>query len=193
MGGPDEVMFKAQMILHATSILLHYPLSNLDPSRTAPIRSCSANRIVTSGGGFNPHTRHAIASANEISRLITHPRPLMAHTPFFTCVVALSSIVHLNRWGICGAHYESDEYLLRQRIRLNIGALGELSRVWRSAEAARDQVRAVAREIHLAKKERQTASELWDGFVAEQMITGAGADEAMMEAEARGAPEGQTR
>lgn len=178
-GGPDEVMFKAHMILHATSILLHYPLSNLDPSNTTAIRSCAADQIVTSGGASNPHTRHAIASANEVSRMITHPVPLITHTPFFTCVVTLSSILHLNRWGICGVQDDSEEYLLRQRVRLGIGALGELSRVWQSAEAAKGQVRGVAREIHIAKKERQAVSDLWDGFVAEHVIADAAAEPIM--------------
>lgn len=184
-GGPDEVMFKAHMILHATSILLHYPLSSLDPSNTTAIRSCATDQIVTSRDGSNLHTRHAIASANEVSRMITHPVPLITHTPFFTCVVTLSSILHLNRWGICGVRDESDEYFLRQRVRLGIGALGELSRVWKSAEAAKDQVRGVAREIHIAKKERQAVSDLWDGFVAEQLISDTAADEPIMEVDVR--------
>lgn len=178
--GPDEVMFKAYIILHATSILLHYPLSNLDSSNTTAIRSCATDQIATSGGDSGLHTRHAIASANEVSRMITHPVSLITHTPFFTCVVTLSSILHLNRWGICAVQGDSDEYLLRQRVRLGIGALGELSRVWKSAEAAKDQVRGVAREIHIAKKDRQVVSDLWDGFVAEHMISDAAADEPIM-------------
>lgn len=181
VGGSDEVMFKACMILHATSILLHYPLSNIDPSATAPIRSCAADQIMSRHDGLDSHTRHAIASANEISRLVSHPVPLLAHSPFFTCVVGLSCIIHLNRWGKYAVQGDGDEYFLRQRIRLNIGALSELSRVWRSAEMARDQIRGVAREIHLAKKERQTTSELWEGFLAEQMIMDVAADEAMAE------------
>lgn len=184
-------MFKAYMILHATSILLHYPLSNLDPSHASRVRSCAMNQISTSGDGLDSHTRHAIASANEVTRLVTHPVPLTWHTPFFTCIVALASILHLNRWGTLGAAGGSssvvaDEGMLRQRIRLNIGALGELAKVWGSAGAAREQVRGVAREIHLAKKQQQAASELWNGFMAEQLIAEGDAGEPIMEVEAQG-------
>ena len=174
------------MILHATSILLHYPLSNLDPSHAARVRSCTTNQISTSGDGLGLHTRHAIASANEVTRLVTHPVPLAWHTPFFTCIVALASILHLNRWGTLGAGGGADEGMLRQRIRLNIGALGELARVWRSAGAAREQVRGVAREIHLAKRQQQAASELWNGFVAEQLIAEGETGEGLMEIEVQG-------
>lgn len=184
-GSSDEVMFKAHMILHATSILLYYPLSSLDPSNTTEIRSCSSDPIVTSGGSFNSHTRRAIASADEVSQMITHPVPLAAHTPFFTCAITLSSIIHLNRWGECDAHGDDDEYILRQRVRLSIGALGELARVWPSAEAAKHKVRGVAREIHIAKKERQAASDLWDGFVAEHMIADVAEDGPLMDMDSR--------
>lgn len=188
LGGNDEVMFKAYMIFHATSIMLHYPLSNLDPSHAATVRSCTTNQILTCGDGLGLHTRHAVASANEVTRLVTHPVPLAWHTPFFTCIVALASILHLNRWGTLGAGggAGTDEMMLRQRIRLNIGALGELARVWGSAGSAREQVRGVAREIHLAKRQQQAASELWNGFVAEQLIADGDSGEGLMEIEAQG-------
>uniref|UniRef100_A0A8H7K7W3 Zn(2)-C6 fungal-type domain-containing protein n=2 Tax=Bionectria ochroleuca TaxID=29856 RepID=A0A8H7K7W3_BIOOC len=166
-GTIDEMMFQAHMMINASSILVHYPHSQLNPSATKRIDSCAPSQPVTPGFTYNSHTRHVISAANEISKLIT-PSDLLCHTPFFVCVVSNASIVHINRWGSY-MHSEEDDVFLRQQISLNIGALNRLSQVWESARAAKEQIRSVAQEISQSRRqeEDEIRSGLWSEILGE--------------------------
>ncbi|KAJ0159459.1 hypothetical protein CTA2_9657 [Colletotrichum tanaceti] len=177
---PDEMIFQASMMTNATSIMLHQPHSQLDSSATRSVTSCAPHRPVPSGELFNSHTSHTVTSAAEISRMITHRAPLTSHTHFFTCVVTLSSIVHLSRWALFFVPHDDDE--LRQQIRLSIGALNALSAVWRAAGRAAGQVKGVAHDIYRSKKASQAAdpSHYWQGFSQEEVMNSIAADETIM-------------
>ena len=131
-----------------------------------------------SSNDFNLHTRHTITSANEISKLVTHRVPLLSHTHFFACVLTLSSIVHLSKWALYFIPHDDDD--LRQQIRLNIGALNQLSAVWKSANLASGQVKGVAQDIYRIKKSQQTNPVYWVGFTQDEMINSIAADETIM-------------
>ncbi|KAF4123202.1 Fungal Zn(2)-Cys(6) binuclear cluster domain [Geosmithia morbida] len=183
-GRIDEMMFQAHMMVNATSILLHQPHSQLDSSPAETITSCAPHQaVLTTGQPFNSHTRHVISSASAISRLVTLPRPptvaLTCHTHFFTCVLTLSSIVHLSKWALRFVQYDDDD--LRQLLRLNIGALSELSHVWPAADRARTQVRSVASEIYLAKKKVQATPHFWTGLTSDQVSSSIAADDDIIE------------
>lgn len=178
-GQLDEMMFQAHMMLHATSIMLHQPHSQLDSSATKDINSCAPYREVASGDLFNTHTKHTISSAVEISKLITHRVPLLSHTHFFTCVVTLSSTVHLSKWALSFIPHDEDD--LRQQIRLNIGALNRLAGVWRAADTARGQVKGVAQEIYRNKKQLQMNPQFWTGFTQEEMMNSIAADDSIFQ------------
>lgn len=163
-GHVDEMLFQAHMMRHATAILLHQPHSQLDSSPAESITSCAPHQAVhVTNKPFNAHTRHTLTAATAISHLVSLPVPaLTTHTHFFTCVLTLSSTVHLCKWALHFVQYDDDD--LRQILRLNIGALNELSKVWPAAERAKGQIRAVASEIFEAKKEVQQAPQFWMGL-----------------------------
>ncbi|KAK0621461.1 hypothetical protein B0T17DRAFT_291385 [Bombardia bombarda] len=173
----DEMMFQAHFITHACTIMLHQPLSQLDTSPVQAVTSCAPHRPVPSGDVFNEHTRHTITAACEISKMVTQAVPILSHTHFFTCVLTLSSIVHLSKWAI---YFIEDEEDLRQYIRLNIGALDKLSKVWKAANTAWGQVKGTAQDIYRQKKAQQISPAFWVGFTQEQMITSINADEGIM-------------
>ena len=173
----DEMMFQAHFMNHACTILLHQPHSQLDSSPTRSVTSCAPHSHVPSGDAFNTHTRHTITAACEISKMVTQAVPLLSHTHFFTCVITLSSIVHLSKWAL---FYIQDEEDLRQQIRLNIGALNRLSEVWKAASTASGQVKGVAQEIYRAKKAQQINPAFWVGFTQEEMISSLNTDEGIM-------------
>lgn len=173
----DEMMFQAHFINHACTILLHQPHSQLDSSPTRSVTSCAPHSHVPSGDAFNAHTRHTITAACEISKMVTQAVPLLSHTHFFTCVITLSSIVHLSKWAL---YYIQDEEDLRQLIRLNIGALNRLSEVWKAANTASGQVKGVAQEIYRAKKAQQINPAFWVGFTQDEMINSLNTDEGIM-------------
>ncbi|WDK15553.1 hypothetical protein CGRA01v4_06834 [Colletotrichum graminicola] len=175
---PDEMIFQANMMTNATSIMLHQPHSQLDSTPARSVTSCAPHRPVPSGDLFNAHTNHTVTSAAEISKMITHRVPLTSHTHFFTCVVTLSSIVHLSKWALFFVPHDDDE--LRQQIRLNIGALNKLSTVWKAAGRASGQVRAVAQDIYRSKKTSQTSPSYWQGYTQEEVMNSIAADETIM-------------
>ncbi|KAI2602792.1 hypothetical protein GGR54DRAFT_468517 [Hypoxylon sp. NC1633] len=174
----DEMMFQAHMINNACSIILHQPLSQLDSSPTREVTACAPHRAVQSGDNFNIHTRHIITAACEISKMVTYNVPITSHTHFFTCVLTLSSIVHLSKWALEVFIHDEDD--LRQQIRLNIGAFNKLKIVWKAASRASDQVKGVAQEIYRAKRAQQSNPSFWVGFSHEEMISSVAADESIM-------------
>lgn len=174
----DEMMFQAHMMMNATSIMLHQPFSQLDTTLTQNITSCSPYEPVMAGSAFNAHTRHTIEAACAISELVTHRVPLLSHSHFFTCVVTLSSIVHLSKWAVFFVPHDDDD--LRQQIRLNIGALSHLSRVWNAADRARNQVRTVARDIYQLKKQQQSNPQYWLGYSQQEMLSSMAQDESII-------------
>ncbi|KAI1488773.1 N-terminal binuclear Zn cluster-containing/DNA binding domain-containing protein [Biscogniauxia mediterranea] len=173
----DEMMFQAHMINHACSIILHQPLSQLDSSPARDVTACAPHNAVQSGDNFNIHTKHIITAACEISKMVTYNVPITSHTHFFTCVLTLSSIVHLSKWALYYVHDEDD---LRQQIRLNIGALNKLSGVWKAAANASAQVKGVAQEIYHEKKARQSNPSYWVGFSQEEIMGTMAADDGIM-------------
>ncbi|KAK0646653.1 hypothetical protein B0T16DRAFT_329982 [Cercophora newfieldiana] len=173
----DEMMFQAHFITHACTIMLHQPFSQLDTSPVQAVNSCAPHRPVASGDNFNAHTRHTITAACEISKMVTQAVPITSHTHFFTCVLTMSSIVHLSKWAL---YFIEDEEDLRQQIRLNIGALNKLSKVWKAANTAWGQVKSVAQEIYREKKAHQISPAFWVGFTQEQMISSINADDGIM-------------
>ncbi|KAF7924984.1 uncharacterized protein EAE98_007072 [Botrytis deweyae] len=150
-GKLDEMLFQANMITEAATIVLHRELSELDSSITTPITSCAPHHPIMPGSNYNIHASKTITAAQSISKLITLPVPLIRHTHFFTCVVTLASVVHLSCWSVLYPTLNDDD--LKQQLKLNTGALKTLWQVWPSAGRAFGQVKGVASEIWQRKKE----------------------------------------
>ncbi|KAK8139335.1 hypothetical protein PG984_002715 [Apiospora sp. TS-2023a] len=178
-GQLDEMMFQAHMINHACTIILHQPHSQLDSSPARDVTACAPHQTVKSGDTFNTHTKHIITAAAAISKMVTYAVPITSHTHFFTCVLTLSSIVHLSKWALYFVHPGNDEDL-RQQIRLNIGALNKLSGVWKAAGRASGQVKGVAQEIYRAKKARLDNAQFWVGYTQEEIVSSIASDESIM-------------
>jgi hypothetical protein len=152
-GQLDEMMFQAHMMLHAISILLHQPHSQLDPSPTYYINACAPNTPAISSDTLNAHTIRTIQSANEISKLVTHRVSLLSHTHFFAYMLTLSSTIHLSKWSLTFVPQNDDS--LRQNIRLNIGALVKYSEMWPAAQHLTKQVKTIAQDVYQMKAGQQ--------------------------------------
>ncbi|TVY22851.1 Transcription factor [Lachnellula hyalina] len=147
----DEMLFQAHMITAATTVQLHRELSELDSSVAKDVTSCAPHKEIVPGESYNVHAAKTVQAAQDISKLIAIPVPLLKHTHFFTCVVTLGSIVHLSCWSLLMPLTHDDD--LRQQLRLNTGALKTLWQVWPSAGRAFRQVKGVAQDIFAAKKQ----------------------------------------
>ncbi|MCJ1468811.1 hypothetical protein MMC07_007441 [Pseudocyphellaria aurata] len=147
-GKVDEMLFQAHIIMRAAFIYLHRPRSNLLFATIQETTACTRpEEYVNPISSLHVHAAKAIHAANELSNLIALPFPLSRHTPFFTCTVTISAIIHLAAYSVSA--YDDGGAALRERIQLSTGALKVLSAVWPIAGAILLQVKEVAREIFI--------------------------------------------
>ncbi|KAI9056079.1 hypothetical protein LZ554_001008 [Drepanopeziza brunnea f. sp. 'monogermtubi'] len=177
-GQLDEMLFQAHMITEATTILLHREASELDSSVARNVTSCAPHKAVTPGVSYNIHAAKTIQAAQDISKLIQLPFPLVKHTHFFTCVVTLASIVHLSCWSCLMPLVHDDD--LKQQLRLNTGALKTLWQIWPSAGKAFGQVKGVAQEIYAGKKQAAEVG-FWANLSEDEVMRSMIEDRTIME------------
>ncbi|TXB98596.1 hypothetical protein FocTR4_00012787 [Fusarium oxysporum f. sp. cubense] len=173
----DEMLFQAHMITHATSILLHQPYSQLNSILSQSNNQADQYDSVSSRDDFNNHTKNIIQAATEISKLVTHRVSLLSHSHFFSYVVTMSSIIHLNRWAIFTPDTENN---LRQVLRLNIGALSRMSLVWSASERESSSVKSMARSIYQVKKQHRVLPQFWISMTHDEAMDRIAADDAMI-------------
>ncbi|PMD65312.1 uncharacterized protein K444DRAFT_518763 [Hyaloscypha bicolor E] len=177
-GQLDEMLFQAHMITEATTILLHREHSELDSSVARNVDSCAPHKPIIPGQSYNIHAAKTIQAAQDVSKLIQLPVPLVKHTHFFTCVVTLASIVHLSCWSVMMPLVHDDD--LKQQLRLNTGALKTLWQVWPSAGMAFGQVKGVAQEIYAAKKQAAEVG-FWANLTEDEVMRSMIEDQTIME------------
>ncbi|PVH75515.1 hypothetical protein DL98DRAFT_498285 [Cadophora sp. DSE1049] len=177
-GQLDEMLFQAHMITEATTILLHREASELDSSVARNVTSCAPHKAVMPGPTHNVHAAKTIQAAQDISKLIQLPVPLVKHTHFFTCVVTLASIVHLSCWSVLMPLMHDDD--LKQQLRLNTGALKTLWQVWPAAGKAFGQVKGVAQEIYAGKKQAAEVG-YWANLTEDEVMRSMIEDQSIME------------
>ncbi|KUJ23015.1 uncharacterized protein LY89DRAFT_635115 [Mollisia scopiformis] len=177
-GQLDEMLFQAHMITEATTILLHREHSELDSTVARNVTSCAPHKPIVPGQSYNVHAAKTIQAAQDISKLIQLPVPLVKHTHFFTCVVTLASIVHLSCWSVLMPGIHDDD--LKQQLRLNTGALKSLWQIWPSAGKAFDQVKGVAREIYANKKHAAEVG-FWSNLSDDEVMRSMIEDQTIME------------
>ncbi|KAG9239109.1 hypothetical protein BJ875DRAFT_243226 [Amylocarpus encephaloides] len=165
-GQLDEMLFQAHMITEATTVVLHREFSELDSSVAKDVTSCAPYKSIAPGESYNIHAAKMVQAAQDISKLISLPVPLIKHTHFFTCVTTLGSIVHLTCWSTLMPYMQDDD--LKQQLRLCTGALKTLWQVWPSAGKAFGQVKGVAQEIFAAKK-LAVESGYWASFSQDEV------------------------
>jgi len=174
----DEMLFQAHMITEGSTVLLHREHSELDSSVAKNVTSCAPHKSIVPGESYNVHAAKTIQAAQDISKLITLPVPLVKHTHFFTCLVTLASIVHLSCWSALLPVIHDDD--LKQQLKLNTGALKTLWQVWPSAGQAFGQVKGVAQEIFAAKKNAIEVG-YWTNFGNDDVMQSMIEDQTIME------------
>lgn len=136
-------------------------LSPDEPGGPPPPQSGSPRSAWGRGAAAPPltgqYTVRTLGAANTLSKLVTLPTPLIRHTPFLTCAITLACVVHLAACscsgygpvpGPTGWLLSGDEaFLAKERIRLAVGSLRALARVWALADDVLAQVQEVAREL----------------------------------------------
>ncbi|KAJ4366251.1 hypothetical protein N0V83_007887 [Neocucurbitaria cava] len=150
-GHVDEVLFQAHMVNAGSTIMLHRPRSNLGFGRVEGVNICvQPGQVLLPTQTREIHTAKCLTSAENISALIRLPGELQYHTPFFTCVVVMASVVHLSYWSFLVPDGQDD--IIKQSIRLDVGTLQQYSNTWPIAHVVLGQVRGVAHTLFNSKK-----------------------------------------
>ncbi|KAH6665093.1 hypothetical protein B0J14DRAFT_660776 [Halenospora varia] len=167
-GSFDEMIFQAHLISNISTLLLHRQHSKMDYFQVSTVTSCSDVPLNSFGSKLESfHTSKTRQAASNITQLITLPTPLIKHTHFFICGITLASVIHLSSWsGLPPMSYDDD---LKQEIRMETGALKELSRVWGTARMVLAQLTIVAKKIYVSRKSPVDEA-LWHDFIDEDII-----------------------
>ncbi|KAF2006594.1 hypothetical protein P154DRAFT_220085 [Amniculicola lignicola CBS 123094] len=165
----DEVLFQAHMVNAGSTIMLHRPRSNLGFGSVENVNLCvQPGQILLPTQTREIHTAKCITSAENISSLIKLPGPLLHHTPFFTCVVVMASVVHLSYWSFLVPDGQDDS--IKQSIRLDVGTLQSYGSTWGIAKTVLGQVRGVAHTLWHSKK--SMSIHLWSSIEGDAVIRG---------------------
>jgi hypothetical protein len=166
-GQIDEVLFQAHMVNAGSTIMLHRPRSNLGFGRVENVNICvQPGQVLLPTQTREIHTAKCLTSAENISSLIKLPGKLVHHTPFFTCVVVMASVVHLSYWSFLVPDGQDD--IIKQSIRLDVGTLQQYSHTWGIANVVLGQVRGVAHTLFNSKK--AMSIHLWNNIAQDDVI-----------------------
>jgi hypothetical protein len=155
------------MVNSGSTIMLHRPRSNLGFGRVENVNICvQPGQVLLPTQTREIHTAKCITSAENISTLIKLPGPLLNHTPFFTCVVVMASVVHLSYWSFLVPDGHDD--IIKQSIRLDVGTLQQYSNTWPIAHVVLGQVRGVAHTLFNSKK--AMSIHLWSSIAQDDLI-----------------------
>ncbi|KAL1648220.1 hypothetical protein SLS61_007092 [Didymella pomorum] len=166
-GVVDEVLFQAHMVNAGSTIMLHRPRSNLGFGRVEGVNICvQPGQVLLPTQTREIHTAKCLTSAENISSLIRLPGQLLNHTPFFTCVVVMASVVHLSYWSFLVPDGQDD--IVKQSIRLDVGTLQQYSNTWPIASVVLGQVRGVAHTLFNSKK--AMSIHLWSNIAQGDVI-----------------------
>jgi hypothetical protein len=166
-GEVDEVLFQAHMVNNGSTIMLHRPRSSLGFNTVAPVNLCvQPGQILLPTQSRELHTAKCLTSAENISSLIKLPASLIHHTPFFTCVVVMASVVHLSYWSFLVPDGQDDN--IKQSIRLDVGTLQQYGNTWPIAHVVLGQVRGVAHTLFNSKK--AMSIHLWNNIAQDEVI-----------------------
>lgn len=144
-GGVDQMAFQAVMLMHCASIYLHFPRSHLVTALpvTSHIFCSAAPGVLWPFTDPQVHTAKALNAATSLSKLGSLSTSVTDHSPFFCCVLVLSSIIQVairssGLLGSSGSHHF---------LGLNFGVLKSMGEIWKIAAVSRPKIRDVAMEV----------------------------------------------
>ncbi|KAF2728467.1 hypothetical protein EJ04DRAFT_581323 [Polyplosphaeria fusca] len=148
-GSVDELLFKANILMHTYMVDLHRQLSNLKYIPIEAASKCAPPPPPDSNAQFKEdaalHTAKVLFATEKLNGLLTLPTRLTTHTPFIICMISNMTIAHLSacRW----IFQEPERQLERDKIRLNMGVLKMLGEYWPAGKREYREMGIIAREI----------------------------------------------
>lgn len=150
----DEMAFQAQMIAYLAMIYLHHPRSSIRFASFQSRTVCTRLRAVDTNPprpDFDLHSMKMVRAADLLSNLATLPTPLRRHTPFLTCALSMTVIVHTAAGLVIPAADRKES--TKARIQLAIGGLNTLGGIWPLAKMAKQQLVELYNEVNRRRLE----------------------------------------
>ncbi|KAI1827256.1 hypothetical protein F4861DRAFT_399260 [Xylaria intraflava] len=147
----DELMFQAHMAIHANLIALHRPSSKLPFHPLEGISSCLVKppQRLSMADSEAVHTQRCLQSIEAQLRLLVLPVPPFCRSPFTICMTAAGT--HTLLAAIKALFSGRQLTVARYQLRLVVGYIKALAKVWPQGGKNLDEITAIAREV-LSKK-----------------------------------------
>ncbi|KAI0870917.1 hypothetical protein GGS24DRAFT_473383 [Hypoxylon argillaceum] len=149
----DELMFQAQMAVHANLIALHRPFSRLPFHPLEGISSCLVGppKRLPARDAEAAHTQRCLQSVEAQLRLLVLPVPPFPRSPFTICMTAAGTHALLAAVGSLFAGRRLA--VARHQLRLVVGYIRTLARVWAQGGRNLEEIQAIAQEVLSRKAE----------------------------------------
>ncbi|KAF2964870.1 hypothetical protein GQX73_g8705 [Xylaria multiplex] len=156
----DELMFQAQMAVHANLIALHRPFSKLPFHPLEGVSSCLVEppKRLPVKDSEAAHTQRCLQSIEAQLQLLVLPAQPCRRSPFTVCMTAACSHTLL---AAIKVHFSGRQLAVaRHQLRLVVGYIRALAKVWPQGVKNLDEIQIIAQEILSRKNEspRRTAT-----------------------------------
>ncbi|KAI8631289.1 hypothetical protein F5Y19DRAFT_25811 [Xylariaceae sp. FL1651] len=149
----DELMFQAQMAVHANLIALHRPFSRLPFHPLEGISSCLVEppaRLPVKEAE-TVHTQRCLQSIEAQLQLLVLPVQPFRRSPFTICMTAAGTIALLS--AIKAFFSGRQLAVARHQLRLVVGYLKAMAKVWPQGRRNLEEVQTIAQEVLVRKNE----------------------------------------
>ncbi|KAI1174357.1 hypothetical protein F4777DRAFT_554209 [Nemania sp. FL0916] len=145
----DELMFQAQMAIHANLIALHRPFSRLQFHPLEGISSCLVEppqRLpVGDSSAETVHTQRCLQSIEAQLQLLVLPVQPLHRSPFTICMTAAGT--HTLLAAIKVLFSGRRLAVGRHQLRLVVGYIRSLAKVWPQGGRNLEEIQAIAQEV----------------------------------------------
>ncbi|OBT42480.1 hypothetical protein VE00_07952 [Pseudogymnoascus sp. WSF 3629] len=148
-GKVDEVMFHAIMLYNTLKVYLHRPRSQLAYGSVERNSRCahppSEKLVEDEQRDFDFHTTKVLEAAEAGTGLFTLPSSFTTHSPLAICGLTLLILAQMSacRFKLKGAEYKA----ARDRVRLGLGAIKVLGKVWPIGHVTVGEIQTIARDV----------------------------------------------
>ncbi|KAI3324228.1 hypothetical protein HD806DRAFT_494464 [Xylariaceae sp. AK1471] len=143
----DELMFQAQMAVHANLIALHRPFSRLPFHPLEGISSCLVEppEQLPVKESETVHTQRCLQSIEAQLRLLVLPVQPFRRSPFTICMTAAGTHTLLSAIKVLFSGRQLA--VARHQLRLVVGYLKALAKVWPQGRRNLEEIQTIAQEV----------------------------------------------
>ncbi|KAI0966248.1 hypothetical protein F4678DRAFT_450560 [Xylaria arbuscula] len=149
----DELMFQAQMAVHANLIALHRPFSRLPFHHLEGVSSCLVEppKRLPKKTSKTVHTQRCLQSIEAQLEFLVLPVQPIFRSPFTICMTA--ACTHTLLAAIKVLYSGRQLAVARHQLRLVFGYIRTLSKVWSQGERNLEELQLIAQEVLSRKNE----------------------------------------